>query len=197
MPIKLTDITDYVGITNTKQNEPELPKKPAFDLEKEGARQVLYEWDAVNVISTSKPSAKMSRTFVVIGVVVALLLVLMQQFLLIALVASVVFLYHVLSSVSAETVHHKLTNHGVDYAGSFYTWGELQRFYFKTQEGSSILCIDTKERIPGRLFLILRTGDEQKVKEITSRYISYLEEEPKTFADKIYDSAAKRVVVEE
>lgn len=194
MAIKLTDVTDMVGITNTRAKEPTLPVKPTFDPEKEGDRKVLHSWETVTRTQAPIKSApKINRSFVIIGAVIALLLVAMKEFMLIAVVASIIFMRYVLSATPARSVRHTISNHGIDYSGQFYGWNALTKFFIKSIDGTDMLCVDTVDRLPGRLYLLLRSGDREKVKEIVGRYLTFLEEEPKTFADRIYDSATSRI----
>jgi hypothetical protein len=198
MAIQISDVTNLLGITNTRAKEPVLPSKPVFSPENEGERKVLFEWDTVTrQTSPLKSSSKMNRSFLIIGAVVALLLVAMQEFLLIAVVASIIFLRYILAATPARAVHHKLSNHGIDYSGQFYGWGELKHYFFKSAEGTDVLCVDTVDRLPGRLFLLLNDVDKVKVKEIVGKYLTFLKEEPKTFADKMYEAASAKIPLNE
>ena len=62
-------------------------------------------------------------------------------------------------------------------------------------DGIDILCVDTTDRLPGRLFLLLNAGDMEKVKELVGKYLTFLPEAPKTFADKVYEAAADKISV--
>ncbi|OGC47818.1 hypothetical protein A2886_00330 [candidate division WWE3 bacterium RIFCSPHIGHO2_01_FULL_42_13] len=197
MATRFTDITDFLGVTNTKEKEPILPVKPSATPESEGERRILFSWDTVSRVGYSdRGNPKLSRTLLIIGVVVAFLLVAMGEFLLIAVVASIIFLRQVLSATPAEAVHHDLTNHGVSYSGEFYSWGEFSNFYLAEDKGVDVLCLNLTNRVPGRLYLLLSSGDREKVKDIVGQYVSMLPEEPKTFFDKVYDFAASRISID-
>lgn len=190
-------VTNFLGITNTKSKEAALPDKPIFDLEKEGEKKILLEWDsdARRHEKLSFDSAK-NKNLLIIGVVVSLLLVAMQEFLLIIVAASIIFLKYILSSTLPEIIHHELSNHGVNYAGQFYGWGELKKFFFKKEGDTVTLCIDTKDKLPGRLFLLLNNVDKSQAKEVVGKYLPYLDEEPKSMMDKMYESAVGKISIE-
>jgi hypothetical protein len=121
----------------------------------------------------------------------------MQEFLLIVVIASAGFLYYMLSKSPAKEVKHEVSNHGLMYAGeNFYYWYELKQFFFKSDVGGTILCVDTVEKLPGRIFLNINPVDKDKLKEIFSKRLVFLEEEPKNFVDKMYGSAISKFALD-
>ena len=138
----------------------------------------------------------MVKTLIIIAVVISMIFILMQEFLLVVLIASIVFMSYIIRATPAENLKYELNTHGVSYAGTLYYWYDLSRFFFKSTAGSEILCVDTKSGIPGRLYLTLNPGDREKVKEIAQKYINFLEVEPKTFVDKAYDSVLDKISFE-
>ena len=192
MPTPLNKLTDFVGLTKTRQGDAALVAKPAFV--PEGDRTILFEWNTVTRPQIAVLSApKLNRSFVVIGGFIALLLILMHEFLLIAAIGSIVFLWYALSASPVEQVNHKITNHGVEYAGQFYGWNELSKYFFTKTGSMDSLCIDTVDRLPGRLFFMINQADKETIKEIVGKYLIYLEEEPRTFADKWYEKAIGKI----
>lgn len=197
MAVKFTDVSDFLGVTNTRANEPVLPSKPSFDPEKEGERKVLYEWDTVTRIQPKiMVASKVNRSLLIIAALVALLLVSMKEFLLIAVVSSIVFVRYILSATPGESVHHKITNHGVDFAGQFYSWADLKHYFFISHENHEMLCIDTHNKLPGRLFMIIQTSEKEKIKEIVGKYLTFLQEPPSSVVDKMFETAFSKIKVD-
>ena len=195
MPMQVRDITNFMGVTNIKKVQPELPTTPVFDIATAGPRKVLLSWDTLTR-STFKPeklASKKNRSMLIIGAVLALLLISMGEFLLIAVVASIVFIRHILAATPPRQVQHSLSTHGVDYSGEFYAWNELNTFYFTKDDKTDVLCVDTTERFPGRLFLNLKAGDKDKVKKIVGEYLTYLHQEPNTAVDKVFTAAFDKI----
>jgi len=194
MPIKLTDISNFMGVTNIK-DEPVAAPAPSNSEQTYVKKEVLFEWDTVTRRrATPLDDAKENRTLIVIGVVIASILVLTQNFLLIAVIASLIFLRYVLSATPGESAHHRILNIGAEYNGNLYTWPELKQFFFVQNPKDSLLCVDTVDRIPGRLFFVLNSAqDREKIRNLLEEYIPFLEEEPKIFADKLYESAVGRI----
>jgi hypothetical protein len=130
----------------------------------------------------------MTRTFMVIGVVVALLLAAMQEFWLIAVIASIAFLSYVLRVTPPEKVKHEITTHGVRFATEFFGWNELEKYYFGVDGSDDILVVDTKEVLPGRLFFIINSADKDKISELFSKHVHFMEKPPEGFMEKTYSS---------
>src|SRR5476651_2211472 len=76
-----------------------------------------------------------------IAAIVFLLLVILffaKEFPLILAVISVSFLIYVFSTVPPEEVSHTISNLGIESAGHFYRWEDLDEFWFDEQWGQKI-----------------------------------------------------------
>jgi len=193
MPSAFERITDFVGITNSRANsvkevQPDSTPTPSQK------KEVLFQWTiATRPQVGALATPKFNRSFTVLGGFIVLLLILMQEFLLVAAIGSMVFLWYALSASPVEVVTHTITNQGVEFAGELYAWEELSRFFFTKTGTMDTLCIDTKERLPGRLFFMVESSDREKIKELVGRYLTYLEEQPKDFTDRMYDRIVNRI----
>ncbi len=191
--MQLKDITSFVGLTK-KTEEPADPMQTIQKLDPSmyGEKVMEYTWTAPSRI-VKELSQKSAKTIIVIAVSVSLLFAFMQEFLLIVVIASAGFLYYMLSKSPATEVNHEVSTHGLWYAGEqFYYWYELKQFFFKDDGQSIFLCVDTIERLPGRIFLNINPADRGKLKEIFSRRLLFLEKEPKGLMDKMYGSAISK-----
>lgn len=195
--MQLKDVTSFVGLTKKKEE----PVNPAQALVKPdpsmyGEKVVEYSWTASDRI-VNELSQKSAKTIIVIAVSVSLLFALMQEFLLIIVIASAGFLYYMLSKSPATEVNHEVSTHGLWYAGEqFYYWYELKQFFFKGDGQSLFLCVDTIERLPGRIFLNINPADREKLKELFAKRLLFLEEEPRGFIDKAYGSAISKFALD-
>lgn len=196
--MQIKDVTSFIGLTRKKDAFTPVDSSSAAQIDPKsyGEKIVEYTWTAPNRIVKEIP-LKSAKTLIVIAVSVSLLFALMQEFLLIVVIASAGFLYYMLSKSPATEVKHEVSNHGVRYAGEqFYYWHELKQFFFKTDGGEVILCVDTVERLPGRLFLNIAATDKENLKEIFAKRLVFLEEEPKGFVDKMYGSAISKFALD-
>lgn len=191
--MEVADLTNFLGITNTKESESKvsMPTK-VFVREEAGPRKIVYAWEAPTrgAFSIDK---YLSKNVVITLIVIGLVLLAMQEFLLIGLIASIIFLAYILSATPTSTAIYELTNHGISFAGQFYYWDELRHFFFKKSEISHIACVDTVDPLPGRLYLNLDRADTTKVDSILQEFLPFLEEEPTTFVDDAFEYVVDRI----
>ncbi|PIS22698.1 hypothetical protein COT50_00660 [candidate division WWE3 bacterium CG08_land_8_20_14_0_20_41_10] len=196
--MQLKDVTSFIGLTRKKDafTPTDNAPVPQVDPKSYGEKVVELAWSAPNRV-VKEMSQKTAKTLIVIAVSVSLLFALMQEFLLIIVIASAGFLYYMLSKSPATEVKHEVSNHGVWYASEqFYYWHELKQFFFKTYGTETILCVDTIEKLPGRIFLNINPTDKEKLKEIFAKHLVFLEEEPKGLVDKMYGSAISKFALD-
>ena len=196
--MQIRDLTSFIGLTRKKEAPAltNVTSAPQVDPKSYGEKLVEYTWSAPNRV-VKEMSQKSAKTLIIIAVSVSLLFALMQEFLLIIVIASAGFLYYMLLKSPATEVKHEVSSHGVWYAGEqFYYWHELKQFFFKSDGGGTVLCVDTTERLPGRLFLNIDPADKDRLKETFSKRLVFLEEEPKGFVDKVYGSAISKFALD-
>lgn len=126
---------------------------------------------------------------------ISLILFFVKEWLLIAAIFSLAFVYYVLSTVPPEEIEYRITTRGVSFAEKSYDWDFLWRFWFSDKYDSRLLNIDTKLSLPGRLSFVIKKEDEPKIKEIMEKYLLN-EEAPLTFLDKASAWLRKRVPLE-
>lgn len=191
--MQIQDVTSFLGLTRRRESpkvDETASKKP--DPAAYGEKIVEYTWNAPSWV-LKEVSPKTARTIIVIAIAVSLLFALMQEFPLILVIVSAGFLYYMLTKLPVLQVTHEVSTRGVYFAGQqFYYWSELRDFFFKQEEKSLTLCIDTVEKLPGRLFLNIQPSDKEKIKGIFSKRLLFLEEEPKDFVNKMYSSAISK-----
>lgn len=195
--MQITDITDTLGFTNTKEKAPIPPKGAKLVSERveveRPAYKELYKWTVPLKVGSSLNPKKV-RTFLIIGSVIAIILALMQEFALIIAVVSIAFLAYIMSQTPSSTVTHKLTTHGLNFAGQAYNWEEFRHFYWATEDMDKhkAMVFDTFEPLPGRLFVLVEPKDEKAIQEIVENYVTFLQEEPKTFIDKAFENVSSK-----
>lgn len=197
MAIQAKDITNFLGLTNTAGRTPIPPtRNPNSVADITTDRRVLFEWTTTTrnpLLANKKTSAKQNRSTILIGVAVGFLFILMQQFLLIAVVASLIFLKYVLESTPGLPIKHRILNRGMEYGGEFYSWEELKHFYFAVEDNDHILCVDTINRFPSRLFFTIEPAKRDYLQNLLETYIAYIPEAPKMFGDNLYKAAADKI----
>ena len=180
--MKLPPVGPLIGLHVPENPNKEIVK--SFDPDKLGPKKVHMTWSAPNKLEMGNGNKKISRTFIIIGVFLGLILAVMQEFGLIVLIASMMFVFYAIKKASPEKVTHEISNHGFSYAGELYYWHQLKNFFF---DKNNLLVISTYDPLPGRLFVIFDQDDKKKIQDHLEEYIHYLPEVPKTSLDKFYE----------
>ena len=130
--------------------------------------QELFKWSAPE--RPYKPvSNQFFTTAIAIVVLISIVLALSGEWMLIAVLASMIFVYYVWTKVPPGEVEYSLTTLGVRVGSQLYKWEDCTRFWFQDE----LLLIDTPISFPRRLHLI---ADKNAVSEILRKYV--LEEKP-------------------
>lgn len=157
--------------------------------------KILYSWRA-----PTRPFKRRDREFwttvLSIAFLVGLILFFVKEWLLIAAIVSLIFVYYVLSTVEPEEAEYKLTNRGVIYAGQTYPWEEIKQFWFSEKYGQKTVNFSLQAGLLSRLVILIGKGNETEIKKILTKYL--LEEEPQpSFLDKAAAWLQKKIPLEE
>lgn len=158
--------------------------------EPEVAPRVEQERTLLTWKAPSRPYRASQKQFMtvplVIGVLVGLILLLAGEWMLIAVVAALIFAYYVWSTVPPEEAEYSLTNRGVRVHGQLYVWEAFTRWWMEEKWGHKLVALEAPRHMVGRVLVPLGSGDEKKVEEIVSKFV--LREKP---ADTAVDKAGK------
>ncbi len=194
--MKVTDVTDFLGLTDVKKSQGLEPEKGKIDRDDLGPRKVLLAWEGAPSAAKTSLDPRYKKTIMIIGGVIMFLLFLMKEFLLILVVASLFFISHVMSSNPVGKFKYEVSTHGIAVNGNMYYWDEMLRFFFSGHFGDEYLAVDLAEGMPPRLIIGFKKDDRKKIIETLNKYIPYLEEEPLTFVDKVYKSVVDKFDLE-
>jgi hypothetical protein len=172
--------------------EAEKPAKTDFDPNRLGPKEVYYTWEALSRPSQKFFNPKLMRTFAIIGVVVALFLIILQEYFLILLVVSMLFVAQTLAKTPPSMVKYELTSYGIEIEGDIYYWHNMRRFFVYEDDGQRHVAVDLLSGFPTRLFLTINPQDEAKVKEVLASKLQFLAAQPETLLDKTYKSVASK-----
>lgn len=154
------------------------------------AEKDLLVWSA-----PARPFKRRNRDFyitiIAIAAIFSLVLFLVEGFLPVVLIVSLVFLFYVLSTVEPEKVEYKITNKGIKFAGKRTDWPMMTRFWFTKRFDVHLLVIETLV-FPGRLELVIEPELEPEINRVCSRYLVN-EEVPPSQLDKAANWFAKRL----
>ena len=189
--MKFTDATDFFGLTDTKRKQELEPEQGNLDRDNLGPQKVLLKWEGVPKAAVTTLNPRYKKTFLIIGVVIVFLLVLMKEFFLIMVVASLYFVSYMMAKHPLGNFKYVISTYGLNINERLYYWDEVVRFFFSGHYGDDeeYLAVDLKEGFPSRLIIGFDDKDKEKIIEAMNKYVPYLEEEPLTLIDKAYKSA--------
>jgi hypothetical protein len=158
-----------------KSEEP----KPVV-VRKESERDIL-SWTA-----PARPFKRRNREFFVTVVAIAglsaLVLFLIEGFLPVILIISVVFLFYVMSTVEPDKIEYKITNRGIKIADKKTGWEMMGRFWITRRFDSELLIIETLT-FPGRLEIVIDSALKDRIEKEVGNYLLH-EEIPPSYLDK-------------
>ncbi len=159
-------------------------------LPKEEAEKELVVWTA-----PARPFKRRNRDFFVtviaMAVVAGLVLFLIEGFLPVILIISLVFLFYVMATVEPQNIDYKITNKGINIAGKLTDWNTMGRFWFTTRLDSELLVIETST-LPGRLELVVNSEVKAQIQKALSDYLTH-EEIPASNLDKAANWFSKKM----
>ena len=152
-----------------------------------------YE-DKMTVLSWKAPSRlfkKRDRVFfqtvIALVIIIALILFLINEFLLIGVVLAVAFVSYVLATVPPKEIENKITRKGIETAGFVNRWEELNGFWFDEKWGQQMVVIEKKTGFPNTLIILLGNADKKTIKEKLNEHISFLLPPDKAWVDNAAD----------
>jgi hypothetical protein len=143
-----------------------------------------------------KKTKQYYATSLLIMLLVEVILFLFSQYLLMAVVLSLVFFAFVLASVPPKNFHYKISTEGVTIEDHFFLWQELYDFYFKKREGVDVVHVRTHAFIPGELTLPLGELDREHIEQALLPFLPFRELVKPTFMEKSGDWLTKTFPLE-
>lgn len=167
--------------TKTKKGESHNADNTSFVSKKKQSEKKLYSWTA-----PSRPFKRRGREFWVtilaISAVASLVLFIIEGAVSVILVIAILFLFYILSTVRPDEIEYSLTNYGIKIAGKTSRWETINRYWFTERLGTDLLIFET-QFLPGRLELVIRSSDKERLDEALDDYV-LKEEAPATNLDK-------------
>lgn len=148
--------------------------------------KTLLSWHA-----PGRPFVHRSKQYflniILIMLALEIILFLFSQYMLMMVIASLVFLAYAMATVPPHDFHYKITTEGILVEDHFFLWQELYDFYFLRKENNDILHIRTKTFFPGELVIVLGEMNKEHVKSVLLPYLPFREYVKPTFMEKSGD----------
>lgn len=161
----------------------------------EKEKRNIPERDLFTWIAPARPFKRRNREFYVtiiaIAALVGLVLFLVEGFMPVILIVSLVFLFYVLSTVEPEDIEYKISNKGVIIAEKRTDWDLTLRFWFSRRFDSQLLIIETL-MLPGRMELVIKPEDKEGLRKVLLDYIPE-EKTPPSTLDRVANWFSKKL----
>lgn len=170
---------------------------PTAEEEKKPVESTLKEpeKDLVTWTAPSRPFKKADReyyiTIIATAAIVGLILFLVEGWMPVVLLVSIVFLFYVMTTVAPDNIEYKITTAGVKVAGKTTEWNRLIRFWFSRRFDHDLLVFETLD-IPGRIEFVVTQEEKEEIKKVVTKYIPQEEASP-SYLDKAAGWLSKRI----
>jgi hypothetical protein len=145
--------------------------------------------EALEWIAPGRPFEKKSRQYYLTALLIMLLveaiLFLFSEFMLMFVVAALVFVTFALASIPPKDFKYRISGEGVQIEDRFYLWQELYDFYFYKKYNYSAIHIRTKDLIPGELIITMGNQPEESIKKALISYLPFREYVKPSFEDRV------------
>jgi len=145
--------------------------------------ETLLEWSA-----PGRPFRKRTKQYFLTAVLIMLLseiiLFLFSQYILMVVVASLVFVGFALELVPPKNFNYRISTEGIQVEDRFFIWQELYDFYFRQIDNTETLHVRTQAYIPGELIITLGNISKNDAKHALLPFLPFREYVKPTFVDK-------------
>lgn len=158
-------------------------------------KKLLLSWK-----SMSRPFKKRNKDFFTsvgtIAFLVAIILFFLNEILVIFVVGAFVFVVFVLSMVPPDEIDHYIFNTGIQTGQHFHPWSDLVFYRFETRWGSDILYVQTNQRFPGALYLLLGSMSREKIEQTIGTALIKRDDVNYTWMDNAAEWMSKKIPLE-
>jgi len=164
----------YMAEKQESVQTPTFDPVPKIEPEKE-----LFSWRA-----PARPFKKRGKEFwtkiIISASLFSVIVYLAEGAMPVILIISVIFLYYVLSTVEPENIEYKITTWGIKMADKLNPWIDLGRFWFSKRFNDELLVFEAYT-LGGRLELVIKPTDKDKIKKVLSKYLLHEQASPSYF----------------
>lgn len=144
--------------------------------------KLILEWT-----SPARPYKKRSREFYTtilsIAFLLAVILLLLREFLLIGVIIAFAFLSYVLATHKPEDVIHQVTTKGIRTDNKLFEWSELTNFWLKKEWNQEMVICQTVKALPGVILMVIDPKNREEIIKAIGEKIP-LEKPADSFVDK-------------
>ena len=107
----------------------------------------------------------------VIAILVGVILLVAGEWMLIIVVAALVFAVYMWSTVQPEEVEYLLSNKGLRMFGRLYEWSVMTRWWVEDKWGGRYVAIESWAVPMGKLYVPIEVKKEKEILEVMEKYL--------------------------
>lgn len=157
---------------------------------KRSPEKEIYSW-----VAPARPFKRRNREFyitvIAMAAVVGLIMFIAEGVMPVILLASLIFLFYVLSTVEPENIKYQITDKGVKIVDKVTEWDSINRYWFSKRFDTNLVTFETSF-LPGRLELVILPENVNDLRNVLNKYLPEEEAKP-TRLDKATSWFAKRL----
>lgn len=155
--------------------------------------QIKYAWDAP-LRPYIKRSSEVIRFYIAVTFLISIIVVLLGDPILLIPAWALLFIFYIFTVTPPQTVTNRVTQFGIDAAGTSYPWESLSYFYFTERFGYTVLVIVTNPPEFHHLYLVVpNNGAKNELIKLLSVHIVYREHPVQTITDRLVGWFSKLV----
>lgn len=147
------------------------------------SEEILISWEAAD-----RPYKKRSIGYyfnvALIGVIIFLILFFLRNYILIAVLFSLVFVGITLATIPAQPVTYQITSSGIRIGQYLFSWEQLVKFWHDRMLGHDIIVIATTDKIKPRLTLVINSPQKGVITDAIKKYIEQIERPKPNWLDR-------------
>lgn len=175
-------------------DEPTIPNIPDKLPKNIKVETVEVSWEA-----PARPYKKRNREYyTTIGSIVfllAVILLLLKEFLLIGVIIAIGFLSYALASIPPENTTHQITTKGIRTENRLFEWNILRLFWIEKKWDTELLMIATSLPLPSHIMMVIDPQKRSKILESLGERLT-LEKPADSFVDRASAWLQKKVPLE-
>ncbi len=156
--------------------------------------KVTLSWTA-----PSRPYKLRTREFYTtifsIAFLLAVILLLLKEFLLIGVIMAFAFLSYVLATHKPDDVEHQITTLGIKTDNKLYSWDKLTHFWLKKQLSHEVVICKTTTAIPGVIVMVMDEAKREQIIKAIGDKIPLIKPDD-SFVDKASSWLGKKIPLE-
>ena len=132
--------------------------------------ELVVGWQSMNRVF-KKRSREYYTSIATIAFLVSVLLFFFNLYMLIFVIIALAFASYALALVPPEMAEHIVTSYGLYTSDRFYSWSEMERFWFSNRLGHRLLSVELKGKLVRRVTVLLGEVPEDDLRAIFQQFL--------------------------